>query len=180
MTRSIVMITTALLVATVVPPARAQNLLFSGEVGLASGVEGGDPGTGTTEFRRARTRLAAGADTRSDENPVESLGLRAFVEIEPHTSLGGEVRYVRWLGEHFTGFAGFTGTLAPHTLVGALVGVQAYIPLGRVSLLIEPSFSALPFGSDLPTDHLLLWGLLCVGVRGDFITAPSSNTEASR
>jgi hypothetical protein len=180
MTRSIVMITTALMVAAVVPSARAQNLLFSGEVGLASGVEGGDPGTGTTEFRRARTRLAAGADTRSDENPVESLGLRAFVEIEPHTSLGGEVRYIRWLGEHFTGFAGFTGTLAPHTLIGALVGVQAYIPLGRVSLLIEPSFSALPFGSDLPTDHLLLWGLLCVGIRGDFITAPSSRTEASQ
>jgi hypothetical protein len=180
MTRSIVMITTALLAVLVAPPARAQNLLFSGEVGLASGVEAGDPGSGATEFRRARTRLAAGADTRSDEDPIQALGLRAFVEIEPHTSIGGEVRYIRWLGEHFTGFAGFTGTVAPHTLVGALVGVQAYIPLGRVSLLIEPSFSALPFGSDLPTDHLLLWGLLCVGVRGDFIRAPESTTEASR
>jgi hypothetical protein len=177
MTRSIVMITTALLVVVVAPRARAQNLLFSGEVGLASGVEGGDPGSGTTEFRRARTRLTAGADTRSDEDPIEALGLRAFVEIEPHTSLGGEVRYIRWLGEHFTGFAGFTGELAPHTLVGALVGVQAYIPLGPVSIFIEPSFSALPFGTDLPTDHLLLWGLLCVGVRGDFITAPKSETS---
>ena len=44
MTRPIVMITTALLAVLVAPPARAQNLLFSGEVGVASGVEGGDPG----------------------------------------------------------------------------------------------------------------------------------------
>jgi hypothetical protein len=180
MTRAIVMITTALLVVAIAPPARAQNLLFSGEVGVASGVEGGDPGTGATAFRRARTRLVAGADSRSDEDRVEGLGLRAFVEIEPHTSIGGEVRYIRWLGDHFTGFAGFTGTLAPHFLAGALVGAQVYIPFGRVSLLIEPSFSAMPFGTDLPTDHLLLWGLLCVGFRGDFITAPSATTEASR
>jgi hypothetical protein len=180
MTRAIVMITTALLVVALAPSAQAQNLLFSGEIGLASGVEGGDPGNGKSEFRRARTRLEAGADTRSDEDRVESLGLRAFVEIEPHTSFGGEVRYIRWLCEHFTGFAGFTGTIAPHTLAGALVGVQLYIPLGRVSVLVEPSFSALPFGSDLPTDHLLMWALLAIGVRGDFITAPSNQSEASQ
>ncbi len=177
MTRRIVMITTALLVGLLAPPARAQSLLFSGEVGLASGVEGGDPGSGKTEFRRARTRLNAGADTRSDENRVDALGLRGFVEIEPHTSIGGEVRYIRWLGEHVTGFAGFTGTLAPHWLVGALVGAQVYVPLGRVSLLVEPSFSAMPFGGDLPSDHLLLWALLCVGVRADFVTATSSDAN---
>ena len=181
MTRTIVTITTAFLAMSATSTATAQTLLLGGEVGAATGLEGGDPGTGTTAFRQARTRFEAGADVRSDEDRLNGLGLRGFAEIEPHTSVGGEVRYIRWLGQRFTGFAGFTGTLAPHVLLGGVVGVQVYIPLGRTfSLLIEPTFSALPFGTDLPTENVLLWGLLCVGVRGDFMTASTSGDEAAR
>ncbi|HLK39068.1 MAG TPA: hypothetical protein VKU41_20040 [Polyangiaceae bacterium] len=181
MTRGIVTITTAVAAIALTSPAFAQTLLLSGEVGLASGVEGGDPGTGSTTFRRARTRFEAGGDLRSDEDRVDAFALRAFAEIEPHVSVGGELRYVRYIGQHFTGFAGFTGTLAPHTLFGGVVGVQGFIPLGKtLSLLIEPSFSALPFGSDLPTDQPLLWGLLCVGIRGDFLAASAANEEGPK
>jgi hypothetical protein len=38
------------------------------------------------------------------------------------------------------------------------------IPLGRPALFLEPSFSALPLGSDLPEDSVLFWALLNVGI----------------
>jgi hypothetical protein len=146
-------------------PARAEELLMDGNFGLGTGLEGGDPGTGL-EWRRARLRVLGGVDLRSDEGPADALGFRAFVEVEKRASVGAEVRYERWMARNFGVWAHVTGTIAPETLFGGGFGCTAIIPFGKkVGLFIEPSFSALPLGSDTPGDTVLIWGLLSVGAR---------------
>ena len=145
--------------------ARAEELLMDGNFGIGSGLEAGDPGTGL-EWRRARFRVLGGVDLRSDEGPADALGFRAFVEIEKRASVGAEVRYERWMARNFAVWADLTGTIAPETLFGGGFGCTAIIPFGRkVGLFIEPSFQALPLGSDTPDDSVLIWGLLSVGAR---------------
>jgi hypothetical protein len=142
-----------------------EGWLFDGSAGLGTGVEGGDPGTGQTSWRRARTRIVGGIDLRTDENQSDGMGFRAFAEIEGRGSIGGELRYTRWITPRLGAFAGFTGTIAPETLFGGGFGAHLSIPLGkRVGLFIEPAFQALPLGSDLPSKSVLLWGLLSVGI----------------
>ena len=145
--------------------AKAEELLLDGNFGLGSGLEGGDPGTGL-EWRRARVRFLGGVDMRSDEGPADALGFRAFVEVEKRASVGAEVRYERWMARDFGVWADLTGTVAPETLFGGGFGCTAIIPFGKkVGLFIEPSFQALPLGSDTPGDSVLIWGLLSAGVR---------------
>ncbi len=145
--------------------AEAQELLMDGNFGIGSGIEGGDPGTGL-EWRRARLRVLGGVDLRSSEGPADALGFRAFVEVEKRASVGGEVRYERWMARNFGVWAALTGTVAPETLFGGGFGCTAIIPFGKkVGLFIEPSFQALPLGSDTPGDSVLVWGLLSAGVR---------------
>lgn len=146
-------------------PARAEELLMDGNFGLGTGVEGGDPGTGLT-WRRARLRVLGGVDLRSDEGPADALGLRVFVEVEKRATVGAEVRYERWMARNFGVWADLTGTVAPQTLVGGGFGCTAILPFGKkVGLFVEPSFQALPLGSDTPGDSVLIWGLLSAGVR---------------
>jgi hypothetical protein len=146
-------------------PAHAEELLMDGNFGLGTGLEGGDPGTGL-EWRRARFRVLGGVDLRSDEGPADALGFRAFVEVEKRASVGAEVRYERWMARNFGVWAHLTGTIAPETLFGGGFGCTAIIPFGKkVGLFIEPSFSALPLGSDTPGDTVLIWGLLSAGAR---------------
>ena len=148
-----------------VRPALAEELLMDGNFGLGTGLEGGDPGTGL-EWRRARLRVVGGVDLRSDEGPADALGFRAFVEVEKRASVGAEVRYERWMARNFGVWAGLTGTVAPESLFGGGFGCTAIIPFGKkVGLFIEPSFFALPLGSDTPADGILVWGLLSAGVR---------------
>ena len=145
--------------------AQAEELLMDGNFGLGTGLEGGDPGTGL-KWRRARLRVLGGVDLRSDEGPADALGLRAFVEVEKRASVGAEVRYERWMARNFGVWADLTGTVAPETLFGGGFGCTAIIPFGKkVGLFIEPSFHALPLGSDTPGDGMLIWGLLSAGVR---------------
>ena len=145
--------------------AQAEELLMDGNFGLGTGLEGGDPGAGL-EWRRARLRVLGGVDLRSDEGPADALGFRAFVEVEKRASVGAEVRYQRWMARNFGVWAHLTGTIAPETLFGGGFGATAIIPFGKkVGLFIEPSFSALPLGSDTPGDTVLIWGLLSVGAR---------------
>ena len=145
--------------------ARAEELLMDGNFGIGSGIEGGDPGSGLT-WRRARLRMIGGVDLRSDEGPADALGLRAFVEIEKRAGVGAEVRYERWMGRNFGVWAHLTGMVAPETLVGGGFGCTAIVPFGKkVGLFIEPSFQAMPLGSDTPGDSVLIWGLLSAGVR---------------
>ncbi len=145
--------------------AHAEELLMDGNFGLGTGLEGGDPGTGM-QWRRARLRVLGGVDWRSDEDKADAFGLRAFVEVEKRASVGAEVRYERWMARDFGVWAGLTGTIAPETLFGGGFGCTAIIPFGKkVGLFIEPSFQAMPLGSDTPGDSVLIWALLNAGVR---------------
>lgn len=145
-------------------PAAAEGWTYESFLGIGTGLEGGDGGDGSLAWQRARFRLSGGVDFRSEEMPRDGFGVRGIVEIERRATLGAELRYSRWLGRGFGAFAGLSGTLAPETLFGGTAGVTALIPLGRAGLYIEPSFSAMPLGSDLPDDSVLLWGLLTVGI----------------
>lgn len=143
---------------------RAEGWVYESFLGIASGLEGGDGADGSLAWQRARFRLTGGIDFRSEEMPKDGFGVRGVVEFERRATLGAELRYSRWLGRGFGGFAGLSGTFAPETLFGGTAGVTAIIPLGRVGLYIEPSISALPLGSDLPDDSVLIWALLNVGI----------------
>ncbi len=140
--------------------------MMDGTFGVGSGLEGGDPGEGNLEWRRARTRIIAGFDLRSDEAEQDSMGLRAFAEIEKRGGAGAEIRYTRWIGRGFGGFVFATGTLVPKSLVGMGFGACFVIPFGkRAGVFVEPAFAALPFGSDVPDESLLLLASLSLGVR---------------
>jgi hypothetical protein len=147
-------------------PARAENTMIDSELAVGSGVEGGDVGTAETAWRLARVRLTAGAEIRYDEAVHEGLGIRGFSELEGRVTLGAEVQFRHWVSNWFGVHAGITGLIAPQTLVGPSVGARLVFPFGkRVGLFVEPSFAALPIGSDLPPGSVLIWGLLSGGVR---------------
>jgi hypothetical protein len=140
--------------------------MLDGIAGLGSGLEGGVPGAANIAWGRARTRIIAGFDMRSDEAEKDSIGVRAFAEIERRGGVGGEVRYERWLGRGFGGYLFGTATIVPETLVGAGFGATFVIPFGkRVGLGIEPAFAALPLGTDVPDDSVILWATLSLSLR---------------
>ncbi len=146
--------------------ARAEGYLTDGSFGLGSGIEGGDGAAGKLAFHRARLRILTGFNLRDEEDQGNALGVRAFVELERRGSLGGELRYERWMTKTVGVYCGLTGTIAPETLFGGGVGATVLFPLGkRGGLYLEPSFQALPVGSDLPHGSVLIWGLFTVGIQ---------------
>ncbi|MDF3070466.1 MAG: hypothetical protein K0R38_6067 [Polyangiaceae bacterium] len=150
---------------TSVRDARAEELMMDGVFGVGTGIEGGDPGNGLA-WRRARLRMLGGVDLRSDEGQADAIGFRAFVEVEKRASVGAEVRYERWMARNFGVWANLSGTVTPYTLFGGGFGCTAILPFGKkFGLFIEPSFQAMPLGSDTPGDSVLVWGLLSAGVR---------------
>ena len=170
MTRVTVMFTTALALILVTSSAGAQRLVLGGQGAVATGLEAGDRGSGQTTFRRARTRIVAGLSGKVDETPKDGVGVLVFVEVEPHISAGAELRLMHWFSPTFVGFAGGTGAFAPHSLLGGVAGVQIHVPLDScdTTVFFEPSLSVVPLGTDLPSDHVLIWGLLSAGIHGDF------------
>ena len=151
---------------TVAKSARAESWLLDAEAGAATGLEGGDPGSGSLEWQRARTRVLAGLEMRFDETEDEGTAFRVFAEIEKRGSVGAEARYVRWVTPAVGVYAGALGTFTPKTLIGGGVGVRALVPLGeQTSVFIEPSFNALPLGNDRPDGTVVMWALLSAGVR---------------
>ena len=140
--------------------------MLDGVAGVGSGIEGGVPGSANIAWRRARTRILAGFDMRSDEGEKDSFGLRAFAEIERRGGVGGELRYERWLGRGLGGYVFATGTIVPETMVGAGFGATFVIPFGkRAGFAIEPAFAALPLGTDVPDNSVILWATLSLSVR---------------
>ena len=134
--------------------------------GAGTGMEGGNPGDGTVSWHRARTRAVVGLDLAADEAAYQAFGFRAFVELEHRVTLGASLRYSYWLNPNIGIFGGFTGVIAPKTLAGVEAGATFVIPLGkRLGIFIEPSLAALPIGSDLPPDSVIVWGLLTAGLR---------------
>jgi len=166
MTRRSVMAATVLVVTVAAWPAAAQQWQLGGQLGAGTGLEGGDPGTGETSFRRARTRIQVGLDARVDETPELGYGFLGFAEVEPHVGVGAELRLSRRFGSRASGFVGGIGVLAPHTLVGGSFGIQLLIPADSdsSSWFVEPAFAALPLGTDLPGDKVLFWGMLTMGI----------------
>jgi hypothetical protein len=147
-------------------PASAQELVLGANLGGASGVEGGDPGSGAMAFRRARSRIVGQLEMRVDDDKKNGMGAVVFAEVEPHASVGGSLRYLRFLSTTTYLFAGITGVGAPHTLFGGELGAQFHIG-DALGLFVEPSFAALPLGTDLPQDHVLVWGLLTLGIHAN-------------
>jgi hypothetical protein len=169
MTRRTVMTATVLAGLLLPGAAWAQRLLLGGHGAVGLGAEGGDPGTGEMRFRPARLRIAAGVDGRVDETPSHGTGVVVFAEVYPHAAVGGSLRYLHWFNPAIVGFVGATGTFAPRTLLGPELGMQLRIPFDSAGtcFFVEPSFAALPLGTDLPTDRVLLWGLVSLGIHGN-------------
>jgi hypothetical protein len=155
----------ALLAWLLPSPASAQSWSTDARFGVGTGFEGGNPGTGSVAWHRARTRAVFGLDLVADEAAYSALGFRGFVELEHNLSLGGDLRYVRWVTPGLGLFAGFAGVLAPKYLLGADAGATFVIPLGKkLDLFLEPELSAFPLGSDLPDGSIVVWALLNAGI----------------
>lgn len=155
-----------LLVTALHRPAHAEGYLFDGDFGIGTGLEGGDTGLGQLGWRRARLHITTGIDLRDDESQADALGFRAFAEVEKRATLGGEVRYERWISHSVGAYGGVIGVVTPETLFGGSVGADVVIPFGkRVGLFLEPSFSVLPVGSDLPSSGPLVWLLFSAGIK---------------
>jgi hypothetical protein len=160
----------ALLVALVLQcwttRASAQSWVSDVQLSFQSGFEGGGSGYGVS-WQRARTRLVVGFDLGNDEHAAEAYGARAFVELERSIAVGVELGYVRWVIPQLNLFFGGVAVLTPDTLFGGTVGATYIIPLGKVlGVAACASFSALPLGSDLPDNGVLVWAMLGIGVRG--------------
>ncbi len=166
--RSVIGAAAALLLLALSTEAAAQELVLGANVGGGTGLEGGDPGSGQMRFRRARSRIVGQLEMRVDDDKKNGIGVAVFAEVEPAAGIGGSVRYLRFLGPHVYLFGGLTGVGAPHTLFGGELGAQVQIPMGEtMGLFVEPSFAALPLGTDLPQDHVLVWGLLTMGIHAN-------------
>jgi hypothetical protein len=155
----------AIIVLSMASPALAEGWLTNGVFALGTGLEGGDPGSGSVVWTRARTRVMAGVDLRNDEAMADGVGFYGFSEIERHASFGAEARYERWwtptIGFHVSAI----GVLVPETMVGPGVGARFGFPIGhKVTFFLEPGFAAFPLGSDLPHDSVILWATLNGGI----------------
>jgi len=145
--------------------AAAQQSMISGLVGAGTGLEGGGAGGGVS-WQRARTRALVGLDFGVDEVGYNAFGFRAFVELERQATLGGSFFYTRWVSPKFGLFAGCTGVAVPEQLFGGTAGAEFLIPLGsKADIFIEPSIAALPVGSDVPDDSVIVWALLSAGLK---------------
>jgi len=146
-------------------PSRAEGWMTNGVFALGTGLQGGDPGSGGVQWARARTRIIAGVDLRSDEFLTDGLGVYSFAEIERTATWGAEVRYERWwtptVGFHLSAI----GVIVPESMVGPAVGARFGRPLGKkATVFLEPGFAVFPIGSDRPGGNVILWAMLNGGV----------------
>lgn len=147
-------------------PARAEGWFGEGEVGVGTGMEGGDAG-GAVAWQRARTRLFGGFELGWTESDRDALGWRFTAELERRLSLGGEVRYVRRFGDVVSAHAGGSCVVVPDSLYGGTLGATFKLPLGPIRLFLEPSLAAFVAGTDLPRDTVVIWASLNGGLRFD-------------
>jgi hypothetical protein len=169
MTRFTVSLATLVVMFLLTRSAAAQRLVTGGGIGIGTGVQRSDL-IQDGLVQRARTRIVAPFDFRNDEDMSQGIAIVGIFEIEPKVGFGLEARYVRWFGKVVSGFVGVPAIIVPKTLVGLDVGIDITIPLGKsgVSVFVEPSLAAMPLGTDLPGDNLLLWGLVSAGVHARF------------
>ena len=142
-----------------------EGWLMDGVFAIATGLQGGDPGTGGVAWTRVRSRILTGIDLRYDESHSNGLGFYGFAEIEQRASVGGEVRFQHWWTSTISFHGGFLGVVFPETMLGMGVGARFGFPIGKkATLFLEPGFAAFPIGSDLPNNSVLVWGTLSGGV----------------
>jgi hypothetical protein len=163
----VVRVVTLTLVFVVAPVrADAQQLVVGGEAALASGLAGG--GSGATMIERARTRLRIGAEFWVDEFPKDIFNVSLLAELEPHSSFGMDLRYVRRVGEKLTLNVGAVGFIYPESLLGPTCGARYYIPLKKsVVAVVGTEVDVFAIGTDLPPESVVWQVLLEVGVHVD-------------
>jgi hypothetical protein len=163
--RRVLSLLLVLFVTTISPHGRAEGWLTNGVFALGTGLQGGDPGSGSVEWARARTRIISGVDLRSDESLADGVGFYGFAEIERRATLGAEARYERWWTATIGFHVSVIGVLVPNTMVGPAVGARLGFPLGKkVTLFLEPGFAVFPLGTDLQQGNVILWAMLNGGV----------------
>ncbi len=145
--------------------ASAQQWLLGGSAQLGSGIQAG--GGGALQLERARTTLRLGADARVDEFPKDRFGVALVVELEPHTSLGFDVKYMRQVGAIDLSIGG-VGFIYPQSLVGPACGADYHLHLSKtMDLLVGPRIDVFAIGSDLPSGSVVWQVLLQVGIHVD-------------
>ncbi len=150
---------------TVSGRCRAEGLQRTGVAAIGTGFQGGDVGNGAVGWMRARTRFMGGVDLRNDESLTDSMGFYGFVELERRTTLGAEVRYQHWWTPTVGFHVGGIGVITPESMFGISAGARFGLPLGkRATLFLEPAFAAFPVGTDLPTNSVVVWGILNGGI----------------
>ncbi len=151
--------------ATLTQHARAEGWLTNGVFALGTGLQGGDPGSGSVQWARARTRVMAGVDLRSDEFMTDGFGFYSFAEIERRATWGAEVRYERWWTPTIGFYVSAIGVIVPNTMAGPAVGARLGFPIAnKLTLFLEPGFAVFPLGTDLPSGNVILWAMLNGGI----------------
>jgi hypothetical protein len=147
-------------------PALAQSYVLGGQVDVGSGLEVG--GLGRTYLRRSRTRLRLGGDVRVDESPETIWAVGILAELEPRTSVGFDVRFVREWGRRIVLNAGVIGYVVPATMFGVIAGGQYRLPLAKgVEFRVGPEFDIFVAGGDLPDKAILVQAIVVGGVHVD-------------
>jgi len=145
--------------------ARAQEWVVAAQGNVASGV---DVGGKDLTMKRARTVVSLGAELSVDERPKDIWAGSLMVEVEPKTSFGGSLRYMRMLAPKSGVFLGGQGFLAPDTLFGASGGFVQHVALSqKTQITVGPAFNVFFIGQDVPDDTVFWQGLLEVGFRAD-------------
>ncbi len=154
-----------MIVTTISCHGRAEGWLTNGVFALGSGLQGGDAGAGSVQLARARTRVMAGVDLRSDESLADGVGFYGFAEVERRATFGAEMRYERWWTPTIGFHVSLIGVMVPNTMVGPGVGARIGFPIGKkLTLFFEPGFAVFPLGSDLPQGNVILWAMLNGGI----------------
>jgi hypothetical protein len=149
--------------------ALAQDYEWAAVVQLEGGVEGGGNGF-AAGVRQARTTLRLGAELGIPDPPRTFWSAAVVVEIEPHSSVGADLRYARPVGKHVTMFGGAQAVIAPTTLYGIVFGAEGRVPMGgALSLTLGPTFKAFFSGDDLPSGTVIWQGLFHVGIHVNFL-----------
>jgi hypothetical protein len=159
----------ALAVATTLSlarPAAAQQYLLGGTAELGSGLVGG--GSGSAIIERARTRLRLALDLRVDEFPKDIFAIGMVAEIEPHSSFGIDLRYLRKVSAKVDVNAGAVGFIYPQSLVGPSAGLDYHLKLSEgLDVVIGPELDVFIIGTDLPSNSVLWQALLQAGIHVD-------------
>lgn len=155
----------ALLVSSCGRDAAAQEWMVAAQGNVASGI---DVGGKDLTMKRARSVVALGAELAVDERPKDIWAGSLLVEVEPKTSFGASLRYMRMLAPKSGVFLGGQGFLAPHTLFGASGGFVQHIALTqKTQLTAGPALNVFFIGQDVPDDTVFWQALLEVGFRAD-------------